>query len=316
MAQPLAIFFPGQGSQSIGMLDALAAVYPSVRHTFEEASDALGRNLWQLVTEGPKEELDQTENTQPIMLTAGIAVWRVWQTQMTTPATLMAGHSLGEYSALVAAGALSFTAAVQLAADRARFMQEAVPAGEGAMAAVLNLTDEQVMALCAEQAQGEVLAAVNFNAVGQVVIAGATAAVNRALAAAKTAGARKAMLLPVSVPSHCDLMRPAAERLAERLAEVTLALPTVPVLHNVNVTAATNVDDLRKLLVQQLYRPVRWVETVRTVTAQGVTLALECGPGKVLTGLCKRIDDNLTTLPVFDPKTLDAALELMANVER
>lgn len=316
MAQPFAVFFPGQGSQSIGMLDALAAVYPSVQQTFEEASDALGRNLWQLVTDGSKEELDQTENTQPIMLAAGIAVWRVWQAQMTAPATLMAGHSLGEYSALVAAGALSFADAVPLAADRAQFMQNAVPAGEGAMAAVLNLTDEQVIALCAEQAQGEVLAAVNFNAVGQVVIAGTTAAVNRALAAAKSAGARKAMLLPVSVPSHCALMRPAAERLAERLAEVPLTLPTVPVLHNASVTAAASADELRELLIKQLYSPVRWVETVRAVTAQGITTALECGPGKTLTGLTKRIDDTLTMLPVFDTKTLDAALEMMAHVER
>jgi [acyl-carrier-protein] S-malonyltransferase len=184
------------------------------------------------------------------------------------------------------------------------------------MAAVLNLTDEQVIALCAEQAQGDVLAAVNFNAVGQVVIAGTTAAVHRALVAAKSAGARKAMLLPVSVPSHCDLMRPAAERLAERLAEVPLTLPTVPVLHNASVTAAASVDELRELLIKQLYSPVRWVETVRAVTAQGITAALECGPGKTLTGLTKRIDDTLTMLPVFDPKTLDAALELMTDVER
>ncbi|MBK1642292.1 [acyl-carrier-protein] S-malonyltransferase [Chromatium okenii] len=316
MAHPPAIFFPGQGSQTVGMLDALAAVYPSVQHTFEEASDALSRNLWHLVTQGSKEEIDQTANTQPVMLTAGVAVWRVWQAQTAQPVALMAGHSLGEYSALVAAGALAFADAVRLAAERAQFMQEAVPAGEGAMAAVLGLSDEQVIALCAEQAQGAVLAAVNFNSIGQVVIAGATAAVNRAVAAAKGAGAKKAMLLPVSVPSHCDLMRPAAERLAERLAAVPLTLPTVPVLHNVSVTAAADVNALRELLVQQLYRPVRWVETVRAVTAQGVTLALECGPGKVLTGLCKRIDDNLTTLPVFDPKTLDVALEMMAHVER
>ncbi|MBK1694407.1 [acyl-carrier-protein] S-malonyltransferase [Chromatium weissei] len=316
MSQLPAIFFPGQGSQTVGMLDALAAVYSVVRQTFEEASDALGKNLWHLVTQGSKEEIDHTENTQPVMLTAGVAVWRVWQAQSGQSAALMAGHSLGEYSALVAANALPFADAVRLAADRARFMQEAVPAGAGAMAALLNLTDQQVIALCAEQARGEVLAAVNFNAVGQVVIAGTTTAVNRALVAAKAAGARKAVLLPVSVPSHCALMRPAAARLAERLTAVPLKLPTIPVLHNVSVTAAISVNELHELLVQQLYSPVHWVDTVRTVTASGVTLALECGPGKVLTGLCKRIDDNLTTLPVFDPKTLDAALEAMAHVER
>ena len=291
------------------MLDALADAWPEVRRTFEEASDALGQNLWQLVSQGPKDDLDRTENTQPAMLTAGIAVWRVWQQAGGPSPALMAGHSLGEYAALVAAGAMSFTDGVRLAADRARFMQEAVPAGEGAMAAVLGLTDEQVIALCAEQAQGEVLSAVNFNSPGQIVIAGTSAAVARAITAAKSAGAKRALPLPVSVPSHCDLMRPAAERLAERLADVPLTLPPVPVIHNASVTAADSVEMLRERLVQQLYSPVRWVETVQAVTRQGIGTALECGPGKVLAGLCKRIDDNLTTLPVYDPKTLDAALE-------
>ncbi|QGU33109.1 ACP S-malonyltransferase [Thermochromatium tepidum] len=313
MTHSLAVFFPGQGSQSVGMLDALAEVYSSVKHSFEEASDALGRDLWSLVTRGPKEDLDRTENTQPAMLAAGIAVWRVWQQSGGPPATLMAGHSLGEYTALVAAGALGFAEAIRLASDRARFMQEAVPAGAGAMAAVLGLADEQVVALCAEQAQGEVLAAVNFNSPGQVVIAGASTAVARAIEAAKAAGAKRALLLPVSVPSHCALMRPAAERLAERLAEVALAMPSVPVIHNVTVAPAADVDSLRRLLVEQLYSPVRWVETIESVVAQGVTTALECGPGKVLTGLNKRISDHLTTLPVFDPKTLEAALEASSN---
>ncbi len=313
MAQILAIFFPGQGSQSVGMLDALAVVYPDVLHTFEEASDALGKNLWQLVSHGLKVDLDRTENTQPAMLAAGVAVWRVWQQLGGQTATLMAGHSLGEYAALVAAQAMSFTDAVRLAADRARFMQEAVPAGEGAMAAILGLADEQVVALCAEQSQGAVLSAVNFNSPGQVVIAGETAAVQRAIAAAKTVGAKRALELPVSVPSHCDLMRPAAEHLAQRLADVPLSMPTVPVIHNVSVTAATTVESLREQLVMQLYSPVRWVETVRLAIDQGVMTALECGPGKALTGLCKRIDDNLTMLPVFDPKTLDAALEMTAH---
>jgi [acyl-carrier-protein] S-malonyltransferase len=316
MTQTLAVFFPGQGAQSIGMLDALADVYPSVRQTFAEASDSLGKDLWQLVSQGPKDDLDRTENTQPAMLVAGVAVWRIWRQMGGRPATLMAGHSLGEYAALVAAEAIPFTAGVRLAADRARFMQEAVPEGEGAMAAVLGLTDEQVVALCAEQSQGAVLSAVNFNSPGQVVIAGDAAAVARAIAAAKAAGAKRAQLLSVSVPSHCDLMRPAAERLAQRLAEIPLSLPSTPVIHNASVAVADTLDGLRDALIRQLYSPVRWVETVRSFTARGITTALDCGPGKVLTGLCKRIDDNLTTLPVFDPKTLDAALEMTAHAER
>ena len=315
MTHQLAVFFPGQGSQSVGMLDGLAESHPEVRHTFEEASDALGRDLWRLVCIGPRDDLDLTQNTQPAMLAAGVAVWRVWQRMGGGAATLMAGHSLGEYAALVAAGAIPFADGVRLAADRATFMQEAVPPGQGAMAAVLGLKDAQVVALCAESAQGEVLSAVNFNSPGQVVIAGTAGAVARAVAAAKSAGAKRALPLPVSVPSHCDLMRPAAGRLAERLAEVTLALPSVPVLHNVTVTAAQDLDELRDLLVRQLYSPVRWVETVQAAARAGVSLAIECGPGKVLAGLCKRIDDTMNTLPVFDPKTLEAALEMTAHVE-
>ena len=313
MSSQIAVFFPGQGSQSVGMLDALAASYSVVQQTFEEASDALGRDLWSLVSQGPKEALDSTETTQPAMLAAGVAVWRVWQHAGGRPAALMAGHSLGEYAALVAAGALSFPDGIRLAADRARFMQDAVPAGEGAMAALLGLEDAQILALCAEQARGEVLSAVNFNSPGQVVIAGTAAAVARAIEAAKGVGATRALWLPVSVPSHCDLMRPAAERLAERLADVALAMPAVPVLHNVSVAAADSLDALRDLLVRQLYSPVRWVETVQAAAAQGTVTALECGPGKVLTGLCKRIADEMTTLPVFDPKTLDTALEATAH---
>jgi [acyl-carrier-protein] S-malonyltransferase len=290
------------------MLEALAAAFPLVRDTFSEASQALGRDLWTLVSVGPKEALDQTENTQPAMLVAGVAVWRVWQAQGGPDATVMAGHSLGEYAALVAADALSLADGVQLAADRARFMQAAVPAGQGAMAAVLGLTDAQVIALCAEQAQGAVLEAVNFNGPGQVVIAGESAAVARATAAAKAAGAKRALVLPVSVPSHCALMRPAAIELAEALSALDLHLPRVPVLHNVDVTAADSVAGLTTRLCRQLYQPVRWVETVQTMAAGGVRLAIEFGPGKVLTGLNKRIDKNMITLPVFDPDTLDQAL--------
>ncbi|NEX21134.1 ACP S-malonyltransferase [Thiorhodococcus mannitoliphagus] len=313
MSQQLAVFFPGQGSQSVGMLDALAETYPSVKHTFNEASDALGRDLWTLVRQGPKEDLDRTENTQPAMLAAGVAVWRVWLEAGGAPASIMAGHSLGEYAALVAAQAMSFADGIRLAADRARFMQEAVPAGEGAMAAVLGLADEQILSICAEQGKGDVLSAVNFNSPGQVVIAGSAAAVKRAVEAAKAAGAKRALPLPVSVPSHCALMKPAAERLAERLADVALAVPSVPVIHNVSVSAADRVETLREMLVQQLYSPVRWVETVEGVASQGVPTALECGPGKVLAGLCKRIAKDMTTLPVFDPKTLEAALEATAH---
>jgi [acyl-carrier-protein] S-malonyltransferase len=316
MLHTIAAFFPGQGSQSLGMLDALAETYRDVRQTFDEASDVLAFDLWRLVSEGPREELDLTRNTQPAMLAAGVAVWRVWQQAGGPTATLMAGHSLGEYSALVAAGALSFADGLRLAADRAGFMQEAVPAGQGAMAALLGLSDREVVDLCTEQAQGAVLEAVNFNAPGQVVIAGRSDAIDRALIAAKLIGAKRAIRLPVSVPSHCALMRPAAERLAGRLATVEIRSPVVPVLHNASVSPAADPADLRDLLVQQLYRPVRWVETVRAVVAEGVHTAIECGPGKVLAGLNKRIDENLTTLPIFDPRSLEAALEAIGNAER
>ena len=313
MTNRIACFFPGQGSQSVGMLNGLAAAYPEVRETFSEASDALGRDLWALASEGPKEELDRTETTQPVMLATGVAVWRVWQSAGAPEVSAMAGHSLGEYAALVAAGSLGLAEGIRLAADRARYMQEAVPAGEGAMAAILGLDDEQVVALCEAQAQGQVLEAVNFNSPGQVVIAGATAAVGRAVAASKGVGAKRALVLPVSVPSHCALMRPAAERLAERLATLELALPAIPVVHNVDVQVAPDLSGLRERLVAQLYRPVRWVETVSSMAESGVTLAIECGPGKVLTGLNKRIHKNLTTLPVYDPETLAAALEAGAH---
>jgi [acyl-carrier-protein] S-malonyltransferase len=309
----LAFLFPGQGSQSVGMLTGLADACPQVRETFAEASEVLGRDLWTLAAEGPAEDLDRTENTQPAMLTAGVAVWRCWQARDGAMPAAMAGHSLGEYTALVCANALSFPDAVGLVAERARLMQAAVPAGSGAMAAVLGLDDDQVRAVCAEQAEGEVLEAVNFNAPGQVVIAGDKDAVERGVAAAKAAGAKRALLLAVSVPSHCALMRESADRLAQRLAATELRLPTVPVLHNVSVSAAEDVAQLRALLAQQLYSPVRWVETIREIAAMGITTAVEGGPGKVLTGLGKRIDKTMTTLPVFEPAGLDHALEVTAN---
>ena len=308
-----AFFFPGQGSQSVGMLQALSGAYTVVRRTFEEASDALGLDLWNLVAEGPKDALDRTENTQPAMLAAGFAVWRVWVENQGPMPVAMAGHSLGEYTSLTAAGALAFSDATRIVAERGRLMQAAVPAGQGAMAAVLGLDDEQIRLVCDEQARGSVLEAVNYNAPGQVVIAGDAAAVERGICAAKAAGAKRALVLSVSVPSHCALMRPAAEALAERLASVEIAIPTIPVWHNASVGVATEVSEIRSLLVQQLYNPVRWVETVRKMVDLGVTHGVECGPGSVLAGLSKRIDKNITTMPVFDPVGLDKALGVIAD---
>ncbi len=309
MSKQTAIIFPGQGSQSVGMLGGLAEQFSSIRETFEEASDALGQDLWTLASEGPAEALNQTENTQPAMLAAGIAVYRLWRKQGGPEGDVMAGHSLGEYSALTAAGALDFADAVQLVAARGRFMQQAVPAGQGAMAAILGLDDAAVTALCQEAAQDEVAEAVNFNSPGQMVIAGNKAAVERAISLAKDAGARRALLLPVSVPSHCALMKPAAEELAAMLSGVDVQMPVIPVLHNVDVAAADSADAIRDKLVKQLYQPVRWVETIQAMKAQGVEQLLEPGPGKVLTGLGKRIDKTLTFLPVLDPASLEKALE-------
>ena len=308
-----AFFFPGQGSQSLAMLAELAAAHPQVRATFDEASEALGRDLWQLAQEGPKEALDQTTNTQPVMLAAGVAVWRVWREQGGAMPSVMAGHSLGEYSALTCAGALTFEDALRLVAERARLMQAAVPDEQGAMAALLGLDDAAVVELCRRQALGQVLEPVNFNAPGQVVIAGERDAVQRAIDASKAAGAKRAVLLPVSVPSHCALMRDAAAELAARLEQTELHRPSIPVLHNVTVATAESPEQIRACLAQQLFSPVRWVETVQAVAARGVQLAIEAGPGKVLTGLNKRIDKRLTTLPVFEPDGLSHALEASAH---
>lgn len=309
----LAFVFPGQGSQSVGMLNALADAYPQVAETFAEASSALGYDLWAIVTGGPEDRLNQTEVTQPAMLSAGVAVWRVWQAEKGPRPTIMAGHSLGEYSALVCAGALSFPDAVKLVADRGRYMQQAVPAGQGGMAAIVGLDDDQVRALCEQNAGGEVLAPVNFNSPGQVVIAGTAAAVARAVANAKTAGAKLAKPLPVSVPSHCALMHPAAEQMRARLAAIRIAPPAIPVLHNVHVRAESDPQAIRDALVRQIESPVRWVETVQTMAAGGVTKLIECGPGKVLAGLNKRIDKNSQTFPVYDPETLRQARAALAT---
>lgn len=303
----LAFVFPGQGSQSVGMLNALADVYPQVKETFAEASAALGYDLWTIAANGPEDKLNQTEITQPAMLAAGIAVWRVWQAEGGAQPVAMAGHSLGEYTALCAASAIEFKDAVKLVADRGRYMQEAVPAGQGGMAAIVGLDDAQVQALCAQAAQGEVLSAVNFNSPGQVVIAGAAAAVARAVEQAKGAGAKLAKLLPVSVPSHCALMHPAAERMRARLMQMKIETPRIPVLHNAHVRAESDADAIRAALVRQVESPVRWVEIIQTMATDGVDKLIECGPGRVLTGLNKRINKQTQTLPIYDPETLRLA---------
>jgi [acyl-carrier-protein] S-malonyltransferase len=312
-ASRLAFVFPGQGSQSVGMLADLAAAFPVVRRTFAEASEVLGKDLWSLISEGPRDALDQTENTQPAMLAAGVAVWRCWREQGGALPALMAGHSLGEYSALVCADALGFADAIGLVAARGRLMQTAVPDGQGAMSAVLGLDDDAVRALCTEQAEGQVLEPVNFNAPGQVVIAGARQAVDRAVLAAKAAGAKRAVLLPVSVPSHCALMRDAGDRFAELLAAAEVRTPSIQVLHNVTVSPAQTPAQVRDLLARQLYSPVRWVETVQAIADRGIQVCIEAGPGKILTGLGKRIDKRVETLSVFDPDGLGQALEGFAD---
>lgn len=290
----IAFIFPGQGTQSVGMMQGFDSL-PVVRETFAEASDVLGQDMWQLMAEGPAEQLNLTVNTQPVMLAAGVATYRAWLDQGGRAPQVMAGHSLGEYSALVAAGALSFADALPLVRLRATVMQEAVAEGVGAMAAILGLDDDTVRAVCAQAARGEVLEAVNFNSPGQVVIAGNQAAVERGMQLAREKGARRALPLPVSVPSHCALMRPAAEKLAQYLAGVVVNTPLIPVLHNADVAAYSDAAQIRDALARQLHSPVRWVETVQAMAAQGVTHAVECGPGKVLTGLNKRINGSIQT---------------------
>jgi len=309
MSKEFSLVFPGQGSQSVGMLADLAAAFPLVTATFQEASDVLGFDLWQLVQDGPAEELNLTHNTQPAMLAAGIAVWRVWQAQGGANPTVTAGHSLGEYSALVAAGALGFSDAVALVAERGRLMQQAVPEGTGAMAAILGLEDDKVRALCSDAAQGEVVEAVNYNSPGQVVVAGNKTAVERMIELAKGAGAKRALPLPVSVPSHCALMKPAAEQLAVRLAGVSISAPAIPVIHNVTVAECAEPDQIRQLLAQQLHSPVRWVETVQAIAGRNLDTVIESGPGKVLAGLNKRIDRSIKGLAVYDPASLESAME-------
>jgi [acyl-carrier-protein] S-malonyltransferase len=302
----LAMVFPGQGSQSIGMMAGFD-VHPAVRRAFAEASDVLKQDLWALVTDGPEAELGQTVNTQPLMLAAGFAVWRAWIEAGGAAPSIVAGHSLGEYTALAAAGALEFADAVALVRFRAQAMQEAVPSGVGAMAAILGLDDDAVAAACAEGAQGQVVEPVNFNSPAQVVIAGHRQAVERAIEAAKARGAKRGVLLPVSAPFHSSLMKPAAERLAARLAQTAIAPPRIPVLHNVDVAEHRDADAIRAALARQAASPVRWVETVQAFAARGVTHVIECGPGRVLNGLTRKIAPSLSALAIGDGADLDAA---------
>jgi [acyl-carrier-protein] S-malonyltransferase len=290
------------------MLKELAEHYSEVVSTFKEASDVLGYDLWSLVQDGPVEKLNSTDVTQPAMLASGVATWRIWQASGGAVPVVMAGHSLGEYTALVCSGSLAFADAIKLVAQRGKFMMEAVPVGTGAMAAILGMDDEAVRQVCADAAQGDVLEAVNYNSPGQVVVAGHKAAVERVTVLAKERGAKRALELPVSVPSHCALMQPAAEKLSAILADITFKTPSIPVINNVNVATVTSADDIRDALARQLYSPVRWVETIEKMANDGVDNVIECGPGKVLVGLNKRINKEMASAALVDSASIEAAL--------
>ena len=312
MSSSLAFVFPGQGSQAVGMLAELGAQHASIRETFAEASAALGYDLWALTQEGPVEQLNQTDKTQPAILAASIALWRLWQAEGGAQPAFVAGHSLGEYSALVAAGSLAFADAVKLVELRGQLMQQAVPAGQGGMAAILGLDDDAVRAACAEAAQGDVVSAVNFNAPGQVVIAGAAAAVERAIEACKVRGAKRAMALPVSVPSHCALMRPAAEQFAAAVDAIAWQAPQIAIVQNTSAQVPGDLGVLRQDLLAQLYSPVRWVESVELLAVRGVSELVECGPGKVLSGLNKRCAKGVNTHNLDTPDAFAAARAALA----
>ncbi len=304
-----AFVFPGQGSQAVGMLADLAEGYPVVTETFREASEVLGYDLWQLVQQGPAETLNETDKTQPALLSASVALYRAWQAAGKAAPSVMAGHSLGEYSALVCAGVLKFTDAVKLVELRGQLMQQAVPAGTGAMFAIIGLDNDAIAKACEDSAEGAVVSPVNYNSPGQVVIAGEKNTVERAAAACKAAGAKMAVALPVSVPSHCALMKPAADKLATALGDIEFSQPQIPVINNADVAQPQDAADIRDALVRQLYSPVRWTETVEAMAAMGVTELYEVGPGKVLTGLCKRINKSLTAKAVNDAASLAALIE-------
>ena len=304
-----AMVFPGQGSQAVGMLKDLAENYPVVKSTFDEASQVLGYDLWTLVQAGPAEELNKTWQTQPALLAASVAIYRVWQSINGPQPEFMAGHSLGEYSALVCAGVIDFKDAIKLVELRGKLMQEAVPSGTGAMFAIIGLDNDSIQKACEQAAQGQIVAPVNFNSPGQVVIAGNKEAVERAGALCKEAGAKRALPLAVSVPSHCALMKPAADKLATTLNNMTFNAPQFAVINNVDVKVESSADNIKAALIAQLYSPVRWTETVEEMAKQGVTLLVEMGPGKVLTGLTKRIVDSLSACAVNDKASLDVAIE-------
>ena len=304
-----AMVFPGQGSQAVGMLKDLAENYPVVKSTFDEASQVLGYDLWALVQEGPAEELNKTWQTQPALLVSSVAIYRVWQSINGAQPEFMAGHSLGEYSALVCAGVIDFKDAIKLVELRGKLMQEAVPSGTGAMFAIIGLDNDSIQKACEQAAQGQVVAPVNFNSPGQVVIAGNKEAVERAGALCKEAGAKRALPLAVSVPSHCALMKPAADKLAITLNDITFNTPKFAVINNVDVKVETSAEKIKAALIAQLYSPVRWTESVEEMAKQGVTLLVEMGPGKVLTGLTKRIVDSLSACAVNDKASLDVAIE-------
>jgi [acyl-carrier-protein] S-malonyltransferase len=305
----LAFVFPGQGSQKVGMLAGIAAAYPCVQQTFAAASEALGYDMWALVQAGPQEELNLTEKTQPLLLTASVALWRVWQQRNGVRPSLLAGHSLGEFSALVCAGTIEFADAVKLVRARGQFMQTAVPVGEGAMAAVLGMDDAQLVQICRDaSAQGGVVEAVNFNSPGQVVIAGTVAAVDRAIELCKAAGSKRALPLPVSAPFHTSLMRPAGDKLKAAMADLKFSAPTIPVVHNVNAKPESDPEKIKAILFEQIFSPVQWSDCVAYMVQHGIITAVECGPGKVLGGLIKRIDKSVNCLSIEDSAGLDAAL--------
>jgi len=307
-----AFVFPGQGSQSVGMLNAFAD-HAVVRETVQQASDALGQDLGKLIAEGPVEELGLTTNTQPVMLTAAYAIYRVWEKETGLKPAIVAGHSLGEYTALVVAGALPFSAAVPLVRFRAQAMQSAVPVGEGGMAAILGLDDDAVCAVCAEASAAGIVEAVNFNAPSQVVIAGAKAGVEKACEIAKAKGAKRALPLPVSAPFHSSLLKPASDQLREYLASVDIGVPQIPLINNIDVASVAEPAAIKDALVRQAAGPVRWVETVQKMAHEGVTHVIECGPGKVLNGLTKRIDGTLIGASIFDPASLEETRKLLAG---
>jgi [acyl-carrier-protein] S-malonyltransferase len=307
--QQLAFVFPGQGSQKVGMLAGIAEQFPIVTETFAEASDALGYDMWALIQSGPQEALNLTERTQPILLTASVALWRVWQQKNGARPALLAGHSLGEFSALVCAGSIAFADAVRLVRARGQFMQSAVPVGEGAMAAILGVEDQQIVDICREvSALSGVVEAVNFNSPGQVVIAGKVEPVNLAIEKLKAVGCKRAMPLPVSAPFHTSLMRPAGDRLKEAMAALAFSTPSIPVVHNVSAKPEADPEKIRAILFEQIFSPVQWTACVQYMVAQGITTTVECGPGKVLSGLNKRIEKSLNCLGIEDGDGLAQAL--------